>query len=182
MLQPIDIVLVAALLGLEEPARETFSQLAATLGSSTSTLNRAVTRLATAGLVRRTRRGSLTPRDCEVDRHATHELLVHAVRFFMPATLGLPHVGVPTAHAGPDLATRICASEPYVWPTVDGDAHGPTIEPLDPCVPSLAKQHPLFHRIMALVDACRVGRVRERTLADPLLRDLLMREIPWTPS
>lgn len=179
VLHPLDIVLLTALLTLDEPERATFSKLAGHLQSSTSTIHRAMTRLDTAGVARRTRKGSLTPGDYVIDRNATHEVMVHAVRYFMPATLGLPHTGIATAHAGPDLATRIRASEPYVWPTPEGNDYGPTVEPLDPCVPTLALRHSLFYRLMALIDACRVGRVRERTLADAMVRDLLMREIPW---
>lgn len=179
VLHAADLVLLTALLTLDEPERASFSKLAGHLQSSTSTVHRAMTRLDAARLVRRTRKGSLTPADYVIDRSATHEVLVHAIRYFMPATLGLPHAGMATAHAGPDLAPRIRASEPYVWPTPEGDVYGPTVEPLDPCVPPLALRFPSFYRVMALIDACRVGRVRERALADEMLRDLLMKEIPW---
>jgi len=181
MLRSLDIVLLTAMLGIEPDERETFAQLATHLHSSAASISRSVSRLQEAGLVRRQRSGSLTPADYIIDRHAMHELLTHAIRYFMPTTLGLPHVGVATAHAGPDLSQRIRATEPYVWPTPDGDAYGPTVEPLEDCVPTVARAHPFFYRVMALVDAGRVGRVRERTLAAELLRDLLMKEIPWKP-
>lgn len=56
------------------------------------------------------------------------------------------------------LEDAIRATRPYVWPYLDGVEVGPSVEPLDPCVPHVAARHAIFYRIMALVEACRVGR------------------------
>lgn len=174
MIKPLDIVLLVSMVGLKPDARTTFLQIAAELGSTTSTMNRSVNRLLTSGLLVKHRTGSLSPSDYSVNRRGLYEILVYAIRYLMPTTVGAPARGMTTAHSGPDLKPLIHAEIPYVWPYVDGTDFGPGIEPLDPSVPRVAASHPLFYRIMALTEACRVGRVRERKLAEDLLRALLL--------
>lgn len=176
MLKPFDIVLLVSLVGLEEPARATFAEMARALGSNQPAIHRATARLTTAGLLHKHRHGSLGPHDYSVDHRAMFEVLTYAVRYFMPAQLGAPARGLATAHAGPDLKDAIRAASPYVWPYLDGVEVGPSVEPLDPCVPHVAARHAIFYRIMSLVEACRVGRIRERKLAEDTLRRLLIEE------
>lgn len=173
MLKSLDIVVLVSLFGLEAESRATFSRLADTLGSNGPAIHRAVARLVTSGLLRKRRTGSASPTDYGIHLFGMYEILAHATPYLMPVTLGAPDRGVATAHAGPDLRDRIRASTPYVWPYAEGTDHGPSIEPLDPCVPRVALQHPMFYRILALVDACRVGRIRERRIAQDTLRQLL---------
>ncbi|MCB9550802.1 MAG: winged helix-turn-helix domain-containing protein [Myxococcales bacterium] len=176
MLKPFDIVLLVALIGLDEKARVTFADIAGELGSNQPTVHRATGRLTTAGLLHRHRHGSLGPHDYSVDHRAMFEVLTYAVRYFMPVQLLAPARGLATAHAGPDLKDAIRASSPYVWPYLDGVEVDPSVDPLDPCVPHVAARHATFYRIMSLVEACRVGRIRERKLAEDMLRRLLIEE------
>lgn len=173
MLKPLDIVVLSALLGFEPDARQTFVEIARQLGSNPSTVTRAVNRLTASGLLRPTRRGSLTPADYRIDRPGTIEVIVHALRYFMPVVPGAPHRGLATAHGGPDLVDRVRSQSGYVWPLADGQSHGLTIEPLHPLVPDASRSHPTFYRIMSLADVFRVGRVRERAIAEEILRSLL---------
>lgn len=176
MLKPFDIVLLVALVGLEKPARATFAEITRELDSNQPAIHRATSRLTAAGLLQRHRHGPLGPHDYSVNHRAMFEVLTYAVRYFMPVQLGAPARGLATAHAGPDLKDAIRAAGPSVWPYLDGVDVGPSIEPLDPCVPHVATRHVSFYRLMSLVEACRVGRVRERKLAEDFLRRLLIEE------
>ena len=57
------------------------------------------------------------------------------------------------------------ASPTYVWPDDSGDTTGTSLEPLHPSAPRAARSSPELHELLALVDALRVGRARERALA-----------------
>ena len=52
-----------------------------------------------------------------------------------------------------------------VWPHPEGEVYGDAIEPLCRSAPLAASRDPVLHRRLALIDAFRVGRARERMLA-----------------
>ena len=52
-----------------------------------------------------------------------------------------------------------------VWPSALGDRRGPSVVPIYETVPFAASQDSELHRLLALVDAVRVGRAREVSLA-----------------
>ena len=106
-------------------------------------------------------------------RVAFFKLLVHAIANVYPAVLGPPTRGVPTAHAGAGFAARLSAVELYVWPSEEANAYGPALLPLHPSVPKVALEAPAFHELMALIDVIRVGRARERRLAEQRLAEIL---------
>jgi hypothetical protein len=53
-----------------------------------------------------------------------------------------------------------------VWPSPDGPVRGAAFEPLYPSVPEAAKRDSCLYELLALIDAIRDGRVRERKLAE----------------
>lgn len=64
--------------------------------------------------------------------------------------------------------SKTIVSEPYdqyVWPYADGNVRGQSVAPLYPSVPYAASRDPKLHEFLALIDALRVGRARERNLA-----------------
>jgi hypothetical protein len=75
---------------------------------------------------------------------------------------------MPTAWAAPVLSGKISASEqmPPVWPDPDGKVQGTAVQPLYPSVPHAARRDPALYDLLALVDALRIGRARERSLAE----------------
>ena len=82
--------------------------------------------------------------------------------------------GMPTAHAAPVFQGRIQSPEaPPVWPTPEGTVRGESFEPLHRCVPFASGTDERFYAAMALVDALRGGRARERALAADLLREVI---------
>ena len=52
-----------------------------------------------------------------------------------------------------------------VWPAADGDVRGQAIEPLYASAPNAARKDSELYQMLALVDALRVGRARERNMA-----------------
>ena len=75
--------------------------------------------------------------------------------------------GLPTAHSAEPLKSKLVASpsEVYVWPDPQGAVRGQAITPLYRSVPQAASNDPELYALLSLIDALRVGRVREQRLA-----------------
>jgi hypothetical protein len=153
-LKPVDVVVG---LRLAEAPEAKYEQLSADLGISASSAHASVHRLQAAGLLR--------PSSRSVNRLALREFLEHGVRYAFPAQLGAEARGVPTAHAGPPLASQIVADDILVWPSVSGQAIGRSVAPLYPRAADLPDRCRSLYESLTLVDALRVGRTRERKLA-----------------
>jgi hypothetical protein len=63
------------------------------------------------------------------------------------------------------LAAKFLSDEPYVWPSAKGTMKGQAIMPLYPGVVEASMEDPALYELLALADALRVGRARERTEA-----------------
>lgn len=162
-LQPVDIA-IACFLGRVPGA--TYASVAEALGVSVSTAHKGSDRLIRSGLLRELGRS--------VNRRALLEFIEHGVRYAFPTEIGeRRRRGVPTAHAGPDLAVQIVADEPLVWPDESSDVVGKTIEPLYDKAPALRNRCPDVYAMLADVDAVRVGRARERLLGMQALKKRL---------
>lgn len=132
-------------------------ELARALGLSSAEVSYSLKRSAFAGLIDGTkRRVAVTP---------LLEFLKHGLPYVFPARLGGKVRGVPTAHSAPPLQARFLSDEVFVWPSAKGDAHGYALEPLYPGIPDAALADPHLHELLALTDALRVGRTRERNEA-----------------
>ncbi len=153
-LKPVDI---AVGLRLAEAPEAKYAQLSADLGISSSTAHGSVQRLESAGLIR--------PGSRAVNGLAFREFLEHGVRYAFPARPGEEARGVPTAHAAPPLSSHIVAEDVFVWPSVSGHSSGQSVAPLYPAAIELPQRCPSVYESLALVDALRVGRARERQLA-----------------
>lgn len=73
--------------------------------------------------------------------------------------------GVPTAHSAPPLSLSIQSTEHYVWPSGKGTLRGQSIIPLYPSVVDAVQNDQKLYELLAMVDAIRVGRAREKELA-----------------
>ncbi len=105
------------------------------------------------------------------------ELLIHGLKYIYPAEPGKMVRGIPTAHGINPLKEQIVnAGEIYVWAYPLGTVRGVEIEPLYKAVPYAATQDQELYELLGLVDALRVGRVREQQLAADFLRQRLMGE------
>ncbi len=105
------------------------------------------------------------------------ELVVHGLKYMYPVEPGRIVRGMPTAHGINPLKEQIAsAGEPYVWAYAKGTVRGVAIEPLYKAVPYAAAQDRELYELLGLVDALRVGRVREKQLAAEFLEQRLMGE------
>lgn len=173
MLHPLDIVvgLKAHLWAEAEPW--SFQRLADRLGVSASQAHTSLRRLEAAHLYRRS--------DRSLRSLAFVSFAVHGIPHVFPASPGAIVVGMPTAHAAMPLCERLVSAQAYVWPTGAG-VEGRSVEPLHPVVPAAASADPDVYAALALVDALRVGRARDRRLAEEELERLLAkpeRDVDW---
>jgi hypothetical protein len=145
--------------------------MAADLGLSPSQVHAALKRLERSRLI--------TPSTNEAQLRAVEEFLVHGVKYAFPAVRGEATRGMPTAYAAPPLNAAIAAGGdlPPVWPGADGAVRGLTLEPLHKAAPKAAKRDPVLYELLALIDALRDGRARERKLAERELSVRLRRQL-----
>lgn len=155
--------------------RWTYAALGNDLGLSPSQAHRSVQRAIAAGLAVMRGRGDWAP-----VRPALTEFAVHGVRYVWPAQPGPVKRGVPTSFGVEPLAGKISAAagEVPVWAHPAGKAKGPSLSPIYRSAPQAALLDPALHRLLALQDAIRAGRARERSLAT----DLLTKELERTDA
>lgn len=152
-------ILVVLKLSLSSEGGESYAALAKALGMSASEVHASVGRLEDARLVERQSRS--------VRRKPLVEFVVHGVPYAFPAAAGEMTRGVPTAWAAPAMAGKIAGgdAEAPVWPDPNGTTKGLAVEPLYGSAPAAAKNDPALYDLLALVDALRLGRARERAIA-----------------
>ncbi len=102
-----------------------------------------------------------------LNRSALLEFLLHGIRYAFPAERGAMTRRVPTRYAASPLKQSIEQGKepPPVWPHSDGSVRGYSYAPLHKNVPRAALADPQLYELLALVDALRDGRARERELA-----------------
>lgn len=161
-LRPLDVVVA---LRLTLHPEDKYESMANQLGVAVSAAHRSVKRLVAASLVQPHRRAS--------SRSPLLEFLLHGVRYaFYPVT-GPEAPGVPTGYSAPPLADEIVSDRALVWPSARGTVRGDTLVPLYDGAPELAQRDPKLYQALALVDAIRAGRARERKLAAEMLEHRL---------
>ncbi|WP_276368628.1 hypothetical protein [Chryseolinea sp. H1M3-3] len=110
-----------------------------------------------------------------VRKLALMDFLQYGIAYAFPAKPGPIVRGVPTAHSGPPLNTLIQSNgDEYVWPSATGHLRGQAISPLYKNVVKAVKGDHELHELLSLVDAIRVGRVREKNLAVEELKKRLV--------
>ena len=95
------------------------------------------------------------------------EFLIHGVKFAYPPDRGGITRGMPTGYAAQPLKALIVQPDepPPVWPDPEGQVRGYEFSPLYSSVPKACKIDPNLYELLALVDAIRDGRARERKIA-----------------
>jgi hypothetical protein len=155
-MKPQDVLLLLKIVSNNNPSWNQ-KPMAEDLGMSQSEVSEAVARCKYAGL--------LAPNGKTVMKMALMELLQYGLRYVFPQKPGAVLRGVPTSHSANPLKVHIQSTEDYVWPYAKGTVRGHSIQPLYPTVPEAALKDAKLHELLALVDALRVGRARERELA-----------------
>lgn len=109
------------------------------------------------------------------------EFAAHGAKYAFPANRLPVAVGVPTSHSAPAFAGVFApGSDDWVWPHPNGTARGQGLEPLHPSVPFAAMRDARLYEMLALFDALRVGRARERGMALKRLPLLIYPDGPQT--
>lgn len=165
-LKPQDIVLLLKLAA--SPGKEWRQvDLAQELGLSQYEVSLALERCRLSSLIDSSKKKVIWP--------SLIEFVLHGLKYVYPASPGPVCRGMPTAHSAPPLSHEIVSSEndQYVWPSPDGAVRGQAIIPLYESVPEASQKDPALYQLLALVDALRVGRARERQLASEELQHRL---------
>jgi hypothetical protein len=162
-LKPQDVVVLIKLLEFG-PKRPPISHIARELFLSPSEVHAALQRLKQARFLH----GSeFKSREETPNTSNFLEFLVHGVKYSFPVQRGELTRGLPTAYAAPPLKMLITPGNdpPPVWPFEGGKVRGYAFMPLYKTVPQAALRDEYLYEILALIDAIRDGRTRERQLA-----------------
>jgi hypothetical protein len=110
-----------------------------------------------------------------VNRSALLDFLAYGLRHVFPPKRGALVRGIPTAAAAEPLKSRFLddGEPPPVWPYPEGSVRGLSFSPLYKSAPQAALLDSRLYELLALCDAIRSGRTRERVLAVELLRKAL---------
>jgi hypothetical protein len=155
-MKPQDIVILLKIVAI---GNDNWQQkpLADSLGMSQSEVSQSVARSQYAGL--------LYGNGKQVMKSVLLEFLQFGLSYVFPQKPGPMVRGIATAHSALPLSQQIDSAENYVWPYAKGNQRGHGIVPLYPSVPEAALKDPTLYELLALTDAMRVGKARERTLA-----------------
>jgi hypothetical protein len=147
--------------------QQTYEAIAQDLGMDVAGVHRATKRAMQAGLLKQNPNKQIV-----AIREALEDFLIHGSRYAFFAVHGGITRGTPTAYAAPPLSELIVAdgeAQP-VWPDAHGTVRGYSINPLHKNAPDAARRDPRLYELLALTDAIRIGRARERKLAESELR------------
>jgi DNA-binding Lrp family transcriptional regulator len=160
-LKPQDIMVALKLCSYHHK-RPPISIIAADLKMSPSEVHAAIKRLQQARLLHG------PEMEDKPNLSALEEFLVHGAKYAFPAKRGEVTRGMPTSYFGPPLKDEISSGDelPPVWPWRDGETRGIALEPLYKTAPIAALRDPFLYELLALLDAIRDGRARERKVAE----------------
>lgn len=158
ILKPQDIVILLKLVA-SGASDWSYNSLANELAMSPSEVHAGIKRCAAARLFDQRRNVPI--------RSALLEFLVHGVKYAFLPDRGALTRGIPTSYAAPPLNSLIVqpSEPPPVWPTPEGTTRGYEFSPLYKSVPKAVAKDETLYELLALVDAIRDGRARERDLA-----------------
>lgn len=108
-----------------------------------------------------------------VNRTGLWEFLMYGLRYVYPAKPGELTRGIATGVGAPVFANKLMSGGDLlpVWPDPTGNTKGLAITPLFKTVPHAVKRDPRLYALLALADALRLGKPRERTFAAETLSD-----------
>jgi hypothetical protein len=159
-MRPHDLVVLLKIISLN--ANWLNKDLATSLYISNSEISESLNRSMIAKLI--------SPDKKVVFKTALFNFIEHGLKFVFPAEPGAIVRGVPTAHSAPILKEYFISDSNYVWPSANGIVIGQAIPPIYPNqVLAIANDERLYD-MLALVDAIRVGKVREQQKALELLK------------
>ena len=155
-MKPQDVVVLLKIIALNNDNWQQIP-LAHSLKMSQSEVSQSVARSKYAGL--------LEDNGKKVMRKALYDFLQYGLAVVFPVKPGAVVRGIPTAHSTAPLNKEISSEEDYVWPYAKGNVRGHGITPLYATVPQAALDDERLHSLLALADALRVGKAREKNIA-----------------
>jgi hypothetical protein len=155
-MRPQDVAVLLKILS-QNNARWYIKDLAAELFISQSEVSESLHRSFIAGLISADKKS--------VMKQSLLEFLEHGLKFVFPQKPGALVAGIATSHSAPPLKNFIASKENYVWPYAEGNMRGQSIEPLYSAAPKASLKDKKLYELLALTDALRVGRAREKSLA-----------------
>lgn len=163
-MQGQDIALLLKL-AIQDGPRLQSKDLAKSLSISPSEVSKALKRCGDAGLLH------VAGPEKRVNRSGLMEFLSHGLKYVFPPARGSMVRGVLTAASAEPLKSHFLEDRepPAVWPYAEGKVRGISLAPLYKGAPKASLRDPKFYGVLALCDAIRSGRARERNLAVELL-------------
>jgi hypothetical protein len=110
--------------------------------------------------------------DNRVNRSAVMEFLSHGLKYIFPADVGALAIGIPTGISAPFFKNKIVQGieDVYVWPSSKGNMRGQVIVPFYPQLAEAVLKDNKFYELLSLVEVLRIGRTREKKIAEEELR------------
>ncbi|MBX2966046.1 MAG: hypothetical protein KF845_07865 [Cyclobacteriaceae bacterium] len=151
-----DILILLKIIALED--KPWFHHtLAEDLDISQSEVTQSLNRSRYAQLIDQERR--------KVNRKALYDFLCYGISYVFPQHPGEIVRGFATAHSAPPLKAMIESTENYVWPSAKGNIRGQSVLPIYKSVVKAVQTDTVLYELLALIDAIRVGKVREKEIA-----------------
>jgi len=168
ILKPQDILFLLKLVAMGKKPWS-FNKIAIELGMSPSEVHAAAGRAISARLAVREGDG-IYPNITNLE-----DFLLHGIQYVFVPDRGELNRGVPTAYAAEPMNTYFVedGDPPPVWPDSEGEVRGESFSPLYKSAPKAARNDSRLYQLLALVDAIRGGRAREREIAKKELRKRL---------
>lgn len=162
-------ILILLKIFLWEDDKWSIAEIARSIGMSASETHGAIKRSEKSGLYSAITKKPVIP--------ALEEFIIHGIKYSFPVEPGAPDRGVPTAHSALPLSEIIIDNEDaYVWPYDKGTVRGLSIKPLYSTVPEACLKDKKLHQMLSLIDGIRIGRVREKKIAEKLIIEMLRGE------
>ena len=155
-MRPHDVVILLKIIA-KGPQSWFNKNLANELYISQSEVSESLNRSKIAGLISADKKS--------VFKLALLDFLAHGLRYVYPEQPSSAVRGVPTSHSAPPLNNTILSEQNYVWPYGEGKDRGFAVKPLHPNVPKACLEDAKLYELLALIDALRLGKARERNLA-----------------
>jgi hypothetical protein len=164
-MKPQDIVVICKLSITKDVGDLNQTSLSRSLYLSQSEISSSLTRSNFSGLLSSDKRS--------VNKNKLFDFIQFGLQVVFPVQPGEMTRGTLTAHSAPPLSGDIVGTQSYVWPYAKGLDRGLSITPLYHTIPQAILLDAQLYEILALLDAIRVGRVREKQLALKYLKQLL---------
>lgn len=106
-----------------------------------------------------------------LNKLALLEFLKSGLRYVYPQQPSAITRGLSTAVSASPLVSEFMSNDSFVWPYAKGNDRGQAIEPLHQNIPEACLNDDKFYELMALTDAMRIGKARERNMAYEMLKE-----------